>query len=132
MIQILETQTVLGGAEQFDGTPTRGLFRFPFSALEKDRSIIIERLAIYGAGTTANWIEAYWHYAVGFGSVDILIGTAVAATLLTPNGDLAVTLCPGRVPRNADGTFFDLLVFSDGLIAGAQATITGVREDSAP
>lgn len=130
MFQTLQSQNVVGGAEQFDGTAGRGLFLFPFSTLPNDRKIVVERVGIFAAGATANWIECYWEYSTGFGSERILIGSADATSLATPNGDLAVTFCAGIVPRNEDRTFWSLIVISDGLDGPAQATITISRGDS--
>jgi hypothetical protein len=129
MIQTLQSQSVVGGAEQFDGTANRGLFLFPFTNLEQGKNIYVDRIGIYGPSTTATWLEVWWEYASGFGAQRILIGTADAAAMASPNGDLAVTFCPGRVPRNFDGTFWSLIVLSSGLVGAAQANV-GIARDA--
>jgi hypothetical protein len=126
MYQFLQSQSVIGGAEQFDGSANAGLFLFPFSSLSKTEVINIEKLGIFGAvSTPGNYVEAYWMpQTIGD---RILVGTANESALITPSGKVAVTFCPGIVPRDETGEFFNLAIFSSGFAALTVATLSGRR-----
>jgi hypothetical protein len=128
MSQFILAQTVAGGGSDFDGSAGSGLFSFPASALPKTESYVCQQLGIFGLAATATWVVAYFQPPPGFGQVGapILVGAATSTDLAGVDGNLAVTFCPGQVPRASSGVFWSLAVYSDGLTDEATATLTYV------
>lgn len=125
MSQLLLAQTVAGGGADFNGSAGSGLFLFSASRLSRNGRYICAHLGIYGAAATATWLTAYFEPPPGFGQVGapILVGAATAADMAGVDGNLAITFCPGEVPRTAGGEFWRLAVYSSGLSDEATATL---------
>lgn len=123
MTQFVLNQSVAGAGSDFTGLLNAGLFSFSASRLPLNQGIICKQLGLFGSGVTANWLIAYFTPPAGQIGDRILAGASDSMALVGVDGNLAVTFCPGKVPRAANGDFWDLRVYSDGLTGPAAATL---------
>lgn len=123
MTQFIRAQTVAGAGQDFDGLANAGLFTFDLGALPKSQSVICRQLGIYGATASAAYVVAYFLPPIGELGSRILVGAADMTAVAALDGGLAVTFCPGKVPRAKNGQLWSLAVYSDGLSASATATL---------
>lgn len=122
MSQLIRVQTVAGAGADFDGLAGSGLFLFSVPRLPRDHGINCNQLGIFGLAVTATWVAAYFEPPSLTGK-PILVGSASGASLVAPDGNLAVKFCPGLVPRSSGDAFWLLKVYSNGLTGPTTATL---------
>lgn len=117
-------QTV-AGAGQFTGLAGAGLFSFAaLTGLPMSSRIVVSRAAYHAnanPGTQAQW--RFVEPTATPPTAIILLGRAVTATLAGPDGDGDLVVCPGEVPRRADGQPWDLVLTTTGKTGDGTALI---------
>lgn len=122
MAQLIRTQSVAAGAN-FDGSAGAGLFSFDdLAALSQGYQLSTEQIGVYTTGALTS-IMAYWIPPIGQIGAPILIGSAIAPSLMGPDGNSAATFCPGLAPRSSAGKFWRIALYSDGADAALFATL---------
>jgi len=119
------TQTVAGAA-QFTGLVGAGLFSFAkFDLLPITSRVSLLRCAYHSAtgGNGGTRIDFYFKDPTGVATAIVLLGRGLAPTIPGPSGDADFTICGGAVPRNKDGTHWDLFCISAGKTVDATWTV---------
>lgn len=126
---ILQPQTIVlqsvAGAAQFTGLAGAGLFSFAaFANIPLDSRIVVSRAsyhALANPGTQAQWF--FVEPTATPITARILLGRALTATLVGPDGDGDLVVCPGEVPRRASGQPWDLVLTTSGKTGDGTATV---------
>lgn len=130
MTTVLQPQNILlqtvAGAAQFTGLAGAGLFSFAALAnLPTSSRIVISRAAYHASANPGT--QAQWRFVEPTGTpatAIILLGRAVTLTLVGPDGDGDLVVCPGEVPRLANGRPWDLVLTTSGKTGDGSAIVT--------
>ncbi len=113
--------------DQFDGAIGNGGFRFSMTALDDDKIIVVDRAAYSADNNGTPGTEASWYFAprdiTNFETQRVLLARA-ETELIASDGTGSLTCCPGIVPREPDGDFYDLVLVVSGKTADGQALIS--------
>lgn len=113
MSQFIESITAVG---DFDGT-VNGLISFAsFSDASRKSALVVDGLMLSTTAPNAGfqWAEAYFRRPGS--TLYLFLGAATVAEMLLPSGTAFVARwCPGIVPRDPDGTFFDIAFVTSGV-----------------
>ena len=104
------TQTV-AGAGQFTGLVGAGLFQWSqLDAVDMQRRVCVTRVSYATAVGDAGDVLAVFRRPGGLPTERSLVGSATQAQITTPGGTGDVTFSPGILPRDGDGTNWELVV----------------------
>jgi hypothetical protein len=119
------TQTIAGAA-QFTGLSGAGLFSFAgFNGLPATSRVILHTAAYHAAagGNPGTEVAFYFVSPGGLTTERILLGRALAASILGPAGDGDVRFCGIPVPRSRAGTNWHLVATSAGKTVDATVSV---------
>ena len=95
----------VAGATQFAPIAGQGLITFP-ADLEPRQVVEVPKLGIICTGGGIGDLLIYWFNPAGPGRIPVV--TALQASMLEPDGDASIAVCPGVAPRStsvaSDGT----------------------------
>lgn len=88
--------TVVGGT-QFAPIAGQGLITLP-AELEPRQVVEVPKLGIICPGGGIGDLLIYWYNPTGPGRIPVV--TALQASMLEPDGDASIAVCPGVAPRS--------------------------------
>lgn len=125
----VQTQTIAAAATQFDGlTAATGLFNFSKWDNQPKSTRVVLSAVSYGsdAGGASGIIEFYLRPVGGGTSVRILLGRGLVADITGPDGRGDFSVCGKVLPRNADGTNWQLHAVTTGKATSASVVVDWV------